>query len=102
MECPEQAVPDEPELPEVHLRFLEAFSVMPAVKFCAAQDALERAQPVVQVGVLEGQVYGQNGEPAAYDDGRSAQQAEHRQTWRGHDGGVQGVTALAVEPVEAV
>lgn len=48
MECPELAVPDEPELPEVHLRFLEAFSVVPAVKFCAAQDGLERAQPVVQ------------------------------------------------------
>jgi len=43
MERPEQAVPDEPELPEVHLRFLEAFSVVPAVKFCTAQDALERA-----------------------------------------------------------
>lgn len=56
---------------------------------------------VVQVGMLERQVHGQKAEPCTDGHGRCPHQDHGEQAGRRHHPRVQGVSALAIEPVQA-
>ena len=65
MEGSEAVVPDQPELAEVDLCIDVVAAMVPAMQIGTADPASQRPQRVVEVGVLEREVDGQQREPGA-------------------------------------
>ena len=78
MVAAQQPVPEQQELAEIHLGVLEVALVVPAVHLRHRQQPPQRAEIVVQVGVLKREVHGEQGEPGGAEFRRCAEQGQQQ------------------------
>ena len=98
----EQPIPDQEHLAEVDLRVLELAFVVETVHLRHAQQIPQQPQPVVEVGVLEGQMHAHEAHPGGDGDGCCAQGQQRRQAGCRKHQRRERMPPPSVEPVEAL